>query len=606
MGLITTAILPALLASAATAAPVGVRSYRFEIAREPGTIYNPWTGADDKVELRSFVGSGARPGDFVAPTIHVAPGQQLDIAIDNKLEPCTEKQRADDVCFNDTNLHTHGMWVSPAGHSDNVLISIPPGSSFQYHYEVPAEHPAGTFWYHPHRHGDGFVQVGSGMAGALIVTGDRLPTATSPGDIDVLLKDRHGRPFPERVMIFQQIKYGCLDGTGQIESARDKDGKAVRPFTCAPGEIGRIESFDNDEGWRQSGRFTGINGKVQPALDSAKAGEFERWRLINAGSGETMRMRLYRLDPAAPPLRTVRAEAQIGWRERYCTGAPLPMWQIALDGLTRSAVRKVDEAILFPGQRMDVLARLPERGLYCMVNDTGPDNLDKSGPSNPPRMIAVIGATGAAAPDGDGDALLQASLIRAAEKALAGQERASTRARVAAELGDGLKLTAFTWHKPIAESEVSGYREVILDIIEGPNDATFRVNGQVYDHNRIDAVLPLGRAEEWRAIALVEDHPLHIHVNPFQVVSILDPEGRDVTDPASPAFDPDYAGLKGEWMDTVLLKKDIRVAFRTRYERFTGDFVTHCHIMYHGDHGMMQNLRIAAEPGQNPAAHAAH
>ena len=170
---------------------------------------------------------------------------------------------------------------------------------------------------------------------------------------------------------------------------------------------------------------------------------------------------------------------------------------------------------------------------------------------------------------------------------------------------DGLKLSSFTWHKPIAEAEVSDYREVILNIIEGPDEESFRVNGRIYDHERIDAVLPLGKAEEWRAVALIDDHPLHIHVNPFQIISIEDPEGRDATDPKSPAYDPDFAGLKGEWKDTVFLKKDMRVAFRTRYERFTGDFVTHCHIMYHGDHGMMQNLRIAAE-GEAPATHTSH
>jgi predicted metalloendopeptidase len=71
-------------------------------------------GSGRGVELRSFVGSGAKPGDFVAPTIRVAPGQQLNIAIDNKLEPCTDQQRSNSLCFNDTNLHTHGLWVSPS------------------------------------------------------------------------------------------------------------------------------------------------------------------------------------------------------------------------------------------------------------------------------------------------------------------------------------------------------------------------------------------------------------------------------------------------------------------------------------------------------------
>ena len=594
-------LMAAMLAGAPALAPL---EYRFEIRRAEGTVYNPWTLSEDKVELRSFVGSGAKPGDFTAPTIRVAPGQKLSVELDNRLEKCSGDQRSKHLCFNDTNLHTHGLWVSPSGHSDNVLISIRPGDSFRYEYEIPAEHPAGTYWYHPHAHGAGLVQIGSGMAGALIVTGNRLPTATGPGDIDVLLKDEGGKPFPERIMVFQQLIYGCFNDKGVIEGKRDKDGDPVRPFTCAPGEVGRVENFDNDWGWRRSGRFTGINGKVEPQLTDAKAGGFERWRMINAGRGENMRMRLYRLDPSAPPLRTVKAEEQIAWRKRFCTGQPLPMWQIALDGLTRSAIRKVDEAILFPGERMDIITRLPEAGLYCIVNDTNRDDTDKEAP-NPARMIALVEAKGATDGSSDPDALLRSQMVRAAEKALAGNDRSAVRKRVVEELKGGMKFTSFTWHKPVEEKEVSGYREVILNIVGGSEETAFRVNGRTYDHSRIDAVLPLGKSEEWQTVALTDDHPLHIHVNPFQIVSINDAQGRDVTDPSSPVFDPDYAGLKGEWKDTVILKQDLRVAFRTRYERFSGDFVIHCHIMFHGDHGMMQNLRIAAE-GDEPAEHPGH
>jgi FtsP/CotA-like multicopper oxidase with cupredoxin domain len=589
----------AMLAAAPAAQPL---QYHFEIARAGGTIYNPWTLSDDKVELRSFIGSGAKPGDFVAPTIRVAPGQRLAIEIDNKLEPCTDKQRADHACFNDTNLHTHGLWVSPSGNSDNVLISIPPGDHFQYEYDIPADHPAGTFWYHPHAHGAGFVQVGSGMAGGLIVTGNRLPTATSPGDIDVLLKDERGQPFPERVMVFQQIEYGCLDDKGKIEGKWNENNEPVRPLTCSPGKIGRIENFDTDWGWRFTGRYTGINGKVQPRLGDLKTGGFERWRLINAGTGEGMRMRIYRLDPAAPPLRSVKAEEQIAWRERYCTGQALPMWEIALDGLTRSTIRKTDEAVLFAGERKDLLVRLPEPGTYCIVNNTARNDPEKK---NPSRIVALVGAKGAAAGAADADALLQSQLIRAADAALSGSGQSAIRAKVVGDLKDGLKLSSFVWHKTIEEKELSGYRDVVFNVVGGPEETAFRINGRTYDHNRIDAVLPLGKAEEWEAVGLHENHPLHIHVNPFQIVSINDAQGRDVTDPAGPVFDPDYAGLKGQWKDTILLKEDLRIAFRTRYERFTGDFVMHCHIMFHGDHGMMQNLRIAAE-GEPPATHSGH
>ena len=588
------ALFLGLLAAAVAAPPA---EYHFEIRRAEGVIYNPWTLSDDKVELRSYIGSGEKAGDFVAPTIRVVPGQKLAISLDNRLEPCTEVQRSQHSCFNETNLHTHGMWVSPSGHSDNVLISIHPGEKFRYEYQIPADHPAGTFWYHPHQHGAGFVQVGSGMAGALIVTGDRLPTPTTPGDIDILLKDERGRPFADRVMLFQQISYGCLSAKGEIEGARDKHDEPVRPFTCGPGETGRIESFDNDWDWQQNGRFTGINGKVEPQLTDAKTGAFERWRLINAGMGESMRMRLYRLDPAAPALRTIRAEDQSSWRAKYCVGEPLQMYEIAMDGLTRSAIRTTDEAVLFPGERKDLLVSFPRAGLYCVVNDTR-----RSDPHglNPSRMVALIAAKGPGS-EIDSNALLQSYLIRSAKSALTGP----ILARVLADLQEGSRLSSFTWHKSIPETEVSDYREVVLDIIGSAENTKFLINGRTYDENRIDAILPLGKAEEWQAVSLVENHPLHIHVNPFQIVSIEDSEGRDVTDPKGPAFDPDYAGLKGEWKDTVLVKKDMRVTFRTRYERFTGDFLMHCHIMYHGDHGMMQNLRISADQ-ESASMHMAH
>ena len=437
------------------------------------------------------------------------------------------------------------------------------------------------------------------MAGALIVTGNRLPTATAPGDIDILLKDARGQPFPERVMIFQQIQYGCLDAKGVIEGQLDKDKEYVRPWTCAPGQSGVIESFEHDWDWSNSGRFTGINGEVQPPLPAARVGAFERWRLIHAGTRERIKLRLYKLADGAPDLRAVKGADQEGWIRTHCHGPALPMWQIALDGLTRSNVRRIDAAVLFPGERMDVVTRFGEAGRYCLVQDA---TIKPSKPL-PLRVLAMLDARGSASATLDTDAQLQAALAGAAARALAGHDRSAVRAKVLADLGNGMKLASFAPHRAIAEEEVSGYREAIVNIVETPKAAFFQINGRPYDHGRIDHVLPLGKAEEWRAISLLGNHPLHIHVNPFQIVSVEDSEGRDVTDPNGPAFDPDYAGLKGEWKDTVMLKQDLRVAVRTRYERFTGDFVTHCHIMYHGDHGMMQNLRIAAE---GEAKHAAH
>ena len=600
-------ILPVLLLLGTGQVPAGESDasadpveYSFEIGMVPGEIYNPWTLANDPVELRSFRGPGIQDGAFVAPEMRARPGQRLRVAIDNQLPACPEAPEAA-PCYNDTNLHTHGLWVSPSGNSDNVMLTIRPGERFQYEYDIPVDHPAGTFWYHPHQHGNGFVQVGSGMAGPLIITGDRAPTATTPGDIDILLRDADG-PFPERTLLFQQIQYGCLDEAGKIEG-RMVDDEYVRPWTCRPGATGRIDSPEHDWNWANSGRFTGINGRVQPVLESMQSGRFERWRLIHGGTREGVRMRLYRLAEDAPDLRTVTGEAQTEWRIRNCQGAPLTMWQIAADGLTGSRVRPTEEAVVFAGERLDVLTWFPEQGRYCVVQDT--TRVDEG--NNPSRMLAVLEVgPGASDPTVDPSILLQAQMIAAAEQALAAPDQATVRQTVTEDLRNGLGLAAFVWHPTVTQEEVISYRELLFNIIETPTGPLFHINGRAHEHGRIDQMLALGSVEEWyvSSVAGGGNHPLHIHVNPFQIVSIFNAEGQSVADPALAGYDPDYAGLIGQWKDTVFVKSGHRAVLRTRYERFTGDFVLHCHILFHGDHGMMQNLRIydPANPDAPPDA----
>src|SRR5262249_52697334 len=149
-----------------------------------GKLWNPAEAHYDQVKLRSYQGRTVDPNaPYVSPTIEALPGETIRIRLKNQLpaDPNCVKWSGNvnlPHCFNGTNLHTHGLWVNPAGNGDNVLISINPGVSFEYEYKIPPEHPAGTFWYHSHRHGSTAIQVSSGMAGALIVRGNRFPTLT--------------------------------------------------------------------------------------------------------------------------------------------------------------------------------------------------------------------------------------------------------------------------------------------------------------------------------------------------------------------------------------------------------------------------------------------
>jgi len=78
-------------------------------------------------------------GGYVGPTLRLKPGERLELTVVNELPEMT-------------NMHFHGLHVSPSGVSDNVFIMIEPGATQDYVVEIPENHPAGTFWYHSHAH----------------------------------------------------------------------------------------------------------------------------------------------------------------------------------------------------------------------------------------------------------------------------------------------------------------------------------------------------------------------------------------------------------------------------------------------------------------------
>ena len=71
-----------------------------------------------------------------------------------------------------SNLHFHGLNVSPVCHSDEVVNTlVQPGQEFDYSVQIPANEPSGLYWYHPHPHGFSEGQVQGGATGAIIVEG---------------------------------------------------------------------------------------------------------------------------------------------------------------------------------------------------------------------------------------------------------------------------------------------------------------------------------------------------------------------------------------------------------------------------------------------------
>lgn len=212
---------------------------------------------------------GRHPPGIPGATLRIRPGEQLRILLRNEMtelgvpgngqlppaynEPVAGPHGSASLREKQifTNLHTHGFQVSPRDPSDNVLLTIKPGECHQYIYDLPADHPTGLHWYHPHFHGATTHQAWQGLAGGIIVEGaiDQVPAVKAARD---------------RVMVLNGLWVGD-DGT--VPTALVVPNAGFSPFTSIPAVPTDMV-------------FT-INGQVMPEID-IQPGETQRWRVLAA------------------------------------------------------------------------------------------------------------------------------------------------------------------------------------------------------------------------------------------------------------------------------------------------------------------------------------
>lgn len=172
-------------------------------------------------------------GSVPGPTWVVRPGDRIRVRLVNRLT-------------GPTNLHTHGLAVSPLGNSDNPFVTIEPGDAFDYQFDLPPDHPSGVFWYHPHHHGSVADQIFAGLYGALLVEDATTVPVTR-----------------ERVLVVSDTTL------------------------TAAGEPARVSAAEVMMG--REGELLLVNGQLGPRL-SASPGDRERWRVINACTARYLRL----------------------------------------------------------------------------------------------------------------------------------------------------------------------------------------------------------------------------------------------------------------------------------------------------------------------------
>lgn len=269
----------------------------FNVSYVTGPIPTPLGSRNSKLRTwNGFVGG---------PTLRVRPGDRLVVNLTNTLPVNTDPIPPDHNTphhFNTLNLHTHGLHVSPG--QDNVLLDLMPGEKFTYAYDIPADHPCGTFWYHAHKHGCTAMHLLSGMAGLLIVEGevDNDPLVGLATDLDCVISEIN------------------LGGIGNETD---------------PNTIYEVPDYVKPSPFASADSYFLVNGQYQPTL-TVNPGRTFRLRVLNASARNTM--------PLSIP------------------GAKLNL--ISLDGITLPATREVDTVRLAPANRADIIVRFDQAGSF--------------------------------------------------------------------------------------------------------------------------------------------------------------------------------------------------------------------------------------------------
>jgi FtsP/CotA-like multicopper oxidase with cupredoxin domain len=200
----------------------------------------------------------------------------------------------------------------------------------------------------------------------------------------------------------------------------------------------------------------------------------------------------------------------------------------------------------------------------------------------------------------------------------------------------------------IKTTDVTGGK--VVRFASTPPIAQHTINGVKFDGS-VGELVQLNRVEEWKIVNETYGppiaHPFHIHINPFQVVEVFDPNstitvaGKKVPqyifdakarvsnkqcllDPFGNPEDwkpcgPTPENNNGIWWDVFPIPSGIKATdaagkpiidpvtkkpvpvpgyfkMRSRFVDYPGYYVIHCHILAHEDRGMMTVVEVSPAP----------
>ena len=282
-----------------------------------------------------------------SPTLHVNPGDTITIHLTNRISDAP--LGASEIMSNtstqcgaaamtpaSTNMHFHGLNVSPRCHSDETIHTlVNSGETFDYQIKIPANEPPGLYWYHQHVHGLSSPAVQGGATGLIEVEGIANLQPAVAG-------------LPERFLILRDEP--LIDGGGASDDP-------FAPF------------------WDVSLNYVTVPfPKYTPAIVKMHAGTQEFWRVANAAANTIMDLQV-KYDGVAQKLQILAFD-----------GVPTG----SQDGKRQGKIVTQTDVLLPPAGRVEFIVTGPpgtvrDARFVTERIDGGP-----ASDSNPARPLALI------------------------------------------------------------------------------------------------------------------------------------------------------------------------------------------------------------------------
>ena len=623
--------------------------------------------------------------------LKLSAGDTLKIRLVNNLPSIDvkgDKHVADNpsLAGNPTNLHTHGLIVEPHRaegpsdpYGDYVFLQLlnpanpspPPAvmpmqgahsmghpdmdvasGAVDFAIQIPANHPSGLYWFHPHIHGVSVNQITAGLSGIITIG----TPESMCGDASCVAQVRAGAVH-HIVLKDMQI---LADTTLHTQPDPTFCGIVAEPAANAYGVCAGDPT--SDPSYAGGSWFHTVNGQVYPTINVSPAGDI--WRILNSspsrsyelslggdGTGAPVLMQVLSLDGVtidslALDTRGVQAMTQMLGGKAKPVPCPRPGGDSASSGLCTTTLR------LMPSSRAEVRVvkqKAQTATFRTALFNTGPggDNwpaVDLAhvtfAPGNddvlPPIMVGTQGqdamsATGALMGNaelrprgsmtlGSIDAARRASnlpvtgsahpegLVQAPTIAIDSDLKLGLRSSPdCVPLRAGHHRRIFFGYPTPADFGL-GYVEVDE---KGREIEATRKAVLEFEPTSTTVCVPLGGKgaavkEVWELINLTaEDHNFHIHQTRFRLLS-----GGAVAGTTFPTkltnglvlHDniPVPRAVNSDNCDGTVAPfysgecRPVPVVLEIPF-REIGDFVFHCHILEHEDGGMMARVRVVAQ-----------